>query len=196
MILVFIGMQIEYYNRNLARIFNKKETKEYKNDFTELMNQRHQYVKDVCAQMMPLNGSHHLQSSHIYWMQKQNIAYCPSFKSATTTWFNILIKLTNHSETYIEKARKELNRKLAPIPAHLRYLGAINPGRKEWSEYVSSLNNNHNLTGFMVVRHPFDRMVSAYRDKLERKNAWFQKHYGTCRQVQTTGRKSLGYRLL
>ena len=30
----------------------------------------------------------------------------------------------------------------------------------------------------MVVRHPFDRMVSAYRDKLERNNAWFQKLYG------------------
>ena len=171
-------MQTKYYHRNLTWIFKKEDSKEYKNDFLELMKQRHRNVKVVCAQMMPLNQSHDLQSSHIYWMQKQNIAYCPSFKSATTTWFNILIKLTNHSEAYLERVRTELNRKWAPIPAHLRYLGAINPDRKEWSDYVSSLNHNHNLTGFMVVRHPFDRMVSAYRDKLERNNAWFQKLYG------------------
>ena len=97
-----------------------------------------------------------VNQSHILDAKAKHYSYCPSFKSATTTWFNILIRLTNDSETYIGKARKELNRKWALIPAHLLYLGAINPGRKEWSEYISSLNNYHNLTGFMVVRHPFD----------------------------------------
>lgn len=118
-------MQTKYYHRNLTWIFKKEDSKEYKNDFLEMMKQRHRNVKVACAQMMPLNQSHYLQSSHIYWMQKQNIAYCPSFKSATTTWFNILIKLTNHSEAYLKRVRTELNRKWAPIPAHLRYLGAI-----------------------------------------------------------------------
>ena len=108
-------------------------------------------------------------------MQKQHIAYCPSFKSATSTWLNNLVQISNRSQTEIERVKQKYA--FAPID-QIRHLGAINPSRSKWSDYVSSLNQSHNLTGFMVVRHPFDRMVSAFRDKLERNKPWYHQHYG------------------
>ena len=42
----------------------------------------------------------------------------------------------------------------------------------------------------MVVRHPFHRLVSAYRDKIERDNLWYHPHFGK-HFVQKYSRKAI-----
>ena len=133
-------------------------------DFMDIMNTRERNVHLICNDRIQSNKVHPLLASHIFWLKDQNIAYCPTFKSATSTWFTNLISMLGQPQDITD----ELKKKYTALITQLQHLGAIKPTSSEWSNYILGLPVPNNLTGFMVVRHPFERLVSAYRDKLER----------------------------
>lgn len=81
-----------------------------------------------------------------------SLLYCWVHKAASTSWNKIFIQL----------AEKALNRTLIIPERNLHEAAAIfrPPG-----EGIDQLISKSLL--FMVVRHPFERLVSAYRDKFE-----------------------------
>ena len=161
-------MVLIFFNRNhneiSTSIVQKDETK-----FLDIMISRTKLVSHVCSSAYPTRKTDYLRTSNIYWLRNQNVAYCPIFKSATSTWRSHLVSLLNHS--YVGDSPLLLGKNISqPNGVHeqLMQLGAIKPKSKEFMTFINDLPQKHNFIGFIVVRHPFERLVSAFRDKLER----------------------------
>lgn len=161
LLLIFTG------SNKILKIFSKnRNTREFLNK----INTRSKRVYDVCTSTCFKGKCSTLKANHIYWLKTENVAFCPIFKSATSTWRNHLINLLNQTHPKVFDVAEKRTKKRIQVHDKLIQLGAINPKSYEFVSYVKNLPEQHNLTAFMVVRHPFERLVSAYRDKLERNN--------------------------
>ena len=84
------------------------------------------------------------------WAVPQRLLYCPVFKAASTSWLVNYFKLSNSSSDPKEGNLHSKITNLFPPPATFKLR------KKIYNESVK----------FIIVRHPFERLVSAYRDKL------------------------------
>ena len=169
LIAVFLWIIIIIFtNQKLNKINGSGQTLHEKT-FLGIMYSRTTLVSHICNSIFPTRKTSYLRTSNLYWLRKENVAYCPIFKSATSTWRNHLVDLLNFSRSIDMNAAVYKDNRI-PVGVHenLMQLGAIKPKSKEFMIYVNSLPEKNNFTGFMVVRHPFNRLVSAFRDKLER----------------------------
>ena len=118
-------------------------------------------------------------------LKEKNILYCPVFKAASSTWINIMLELAKD-----KIAKKELVQKLptedlierAKIAGIYEEYFTLDSLTSE-EQYHSKVSGfpNKSTTAFLVVRHPFERLVSAFRDKLERShpdNNFYFEMYG------------------
>jgi len=81
---------------------------------------------------------------YIYWSQQNSLTWCKVPKAGSSTWTYNFLKLAG------------VDRK-----SHIH---------RELRNFFPKQSNNKVMQGtfrFMVVRHPFERILSAYRDKLE-----------------------------
>ena len=79
----------------------------------------------------------------------------------------------------------EVQKKYSALTKQVQKMGIIHPKISEWKRYASLVASqkhlNKNLAAFIVVRHPFERLASAYRDKLETYNSkepFYYNRYG------------------
>ncbi|XP_014613634.1 PREDICTED: carbohydrate sulfotransferase 11-like [Polistes canadensis] len=111
------------------------------------------------------------QYSVFYIVRDHNISYCPLYKASSTTWLYNLCLLMNVSEEELNNGKEQLSTIARRVIAELEY-----------PEAEEALRNTNKL---LVVRHPFERLLSAYRDKLE--NSVAGREHGTLHFYQKYG---------
>ena len=97
------------------------------------------------------------------WDLKHRLVYCPIYKVASGTWTTNFLRLSSFNSdlpkwqrfSKLHNASESVSRKLFPPPK----------GKKK---QLKALKDS---TKFLVVRHPFDRIVSAYKGKIARPDA-------------------------
>ena len=137
--------------------------------FREIIQQRYKNLVSVCKNQEKPSPEMLSKCKHtIIWRKQEKIAMCPVYKSGTTSWIQHLIDLSFAKKETKKEAKMILKNggdRKTTIDTLSKY-----ESPSEWDKYTRSVGVKgvpHNMTGFIVVRHPFERLVSTYRDKLE-----------------------------
>ena len=99
---------------------------------------------------------------------KHHLAYCRNAKVGSTTWFHYFDMLVPEINTTMERIWTERwlggknRRKLIRIFNANKIFEHSWINRSSYDEFAK----NNNLTTFTFVRHPFERIVSAYNSKI------------------------------
>ncbi|KAK7078862.1 hypothetical protein SK128_007283 [Halocaridina rubra] len=156
--------------RNRAMSFHGNSTLRA---FLNEQDRRSRHISETCPSIFPpvdvdskaigpppgLSGLQNLLLDRI-----QHIAYCPVYKAASTSWTITLLEIGGYWNSKVRK-----NRKLQTL------VGQVFPKVSNFAGPALT----RSMTRFMVVRHPFERLLSCYRDKFEdAKKTYYYTRYG------------------
>ncbi|XP_058061123.1 carbohydrate sulfotransferase 13-like [Anopheles bellator] len=115
-------------------------------------NERRMVLWNVCAEHRII-GKYPPNAWEFFISPGHGIAWCNIFKAASSTWMYYFNILGGYSVQYLQRTKAspiDLARKRFPRPT-----------TNELNDYIS------NTISFLIVREPFERLLSAYRNKLE-----------------------------
>lgn len=138
--------------QNGSEIRRRADALELDNPLTR-SNALRQHVMDICKQLSlstKLNGE---TLKHMHYDDKRKVIYCFIPKVACTSWKRLWLKMTG-----VLKAEDDEN-SVSRVAVHTKL--PLLAGAKDKEEKLETYKK------FMLVRHPADRVLSAYRDKLE-----------------------------
>ncbi|XP_076179445.1 carbohydrate sulfotransferase 11 [Ptiloglossa arizonensis] len=113
------------------------------------------------------------QYTVFYISRSHNLSYCPIYKAGSTTWIYNLCLLMNVPEEELNSGKEQISTIARRVIPELEY-----PAADEALRVTKKL---------LVVRHPFERLLSAYRDKLE--NSVAGREHGTLHFYRKYGGK-------
>ncbi|XP_042890742.1 carbohydrate sulfotransferase 13-like [Penaeus japonicus] len=122
-----------------------------------ILRERQSTIREGCVRSLsPAELSEEPNSKEFLINREYKLVWCNVFKAASSTWLYNFLLLAGVSEKVIRQSRSspvEVARKEAyPRPSV--------------GELRSALTTA-NYTSFLIVRDPFQRLLSAYRDKIE-----------------------------
>ncbi|XP_047501220.1 uncharacterized protein LOC125047147 [Penaeus chinensis] len=111
------------------------------------------------------------ERSRFVWDRKHSpsIVFCPNYKVASTTWMSNFLKLAHYNEDNpaipdnLPKARREKMQLMAKYGAKHDVVFKLYPTPSSDAEKLKVMSESVRVT---VVRHPFARLLSGYRDKM------------------------------
>ena len=140
---------------------NQNWMKEKEKEYQKL----NEHIQSVCLRNK-LNTHLPISSKALMVEKEHKIAFCRNAKVGTATWmqhFNNLLDPKHRSE------RKDLHGFIPPKFSIKKQIGK----RFDFKPMKKYFRDNEYLT-FSFVRHPFDRIVSAYKDKAEKKGKEYE----------------------
>ncbi|XP_013187507.1 carbohydrate sulfotransferase 11 isoform X1 [Amyelois transitella] len=117
---------------------------------------RREFLRSECARL-GLDGSGHKAYAWEYLINRQyHVIWCNIFKAASTSWMYNFNLMANYTAAFLDKTRVvllELARKKYARPT-------VEMIKKAQADSIT----------FLIVRHPLERLASAYNDKIV--HAW------------------------
>ncbi|XP_049299683.1 carbohydrate sulfotransferase 11 [Anopheles funestus] len=148
----------QYHEHHLRNVKNSTINSQYRLDIDYLkqrMEHRVARLQKKCTEYR-LNESKHNYKPKAweYLIQHEyHLVWCNVFKAASTSWMYNFNLMAGYSPQFLRKTKDvplQLARQKYPRPSVEKLQEAIN-------ESIS----------FIIVRHPFERLVSAYKDKIQ-----------------------------
>jgi len=178
-----------------VEIKSKEETKSSRELFKEDLKVRAKLLKHVCKENSKTlrwrekDLLTHMQNKDLWDMVKR-IIYCPIAKVASTSWQLNFLEMVGIEKKMIRKGfwiipKEDMASKKKSYETWSGVQGGM--GIREQARYLYSPPQTDNITllksffgeneGFMIVRHPFVRLVSAYEDKMLNPHPFPYKHH-------------------
>lgn len=128
------------------------------------LEERRSEIRRRCERFLTSEELQEAPNSREFLINKDyGLVWCNVFKAASSTWLYNFLLLAGISKKVIERSRT------SPVEV-ARTKAYPRPSVEELRAFVASAN----ATSFLIVREPFQRLLSAFRDKIE---ANHQAHY-------------------
>lgn len=120
------------------------------------MERRHDYLRSECSNN-GLDSSSYKANAWEYLVNRQyHVIWCNVFKAASTSWMYNFNLMANYTASFLNKTKE--------VPLEL--------ARRKYGRPTVAVIKKAQLDSitFIIVRHPFERLASAYNDKIV--HAW------------------------
>lgn len=123
-------------------------------DFDDLMNQRTMQVERECQNKSV--KANIKTGENLYVLFDRKLVWCPVFKAASTNWMYNLLPLAGLGEDDIENLRRDWGYKHPNMVA--REVAPVYTFQE-----IQKVIQSEGSVRFLIVRHPFERLLSAFR---------------------------------
>ena len=151
---------------------NISESDEVTCAYDSEMFRRRSLIKTACRKNEELYNKQEIDAYRIFAMMDRRLVWCPVFKAASTNWMKNIPRLSRYSAEQV--ARISLKKKNRQANTLARAIVPFVPQNL----LLKFMDSDPKPITFIIVRNPFDRLLSAYRDKLERYNKYYYNKYG------------------